>query len=154
MTTTVLWLSPAIEPLPAINKLKHNVPITPTDIRELERLLFESGAVGDRRDFEKTFGIQTHLGEFIRRLVGLDREAAKHAFGDYLNDRVFTANQIRFINQIIDYLTQNGVMNAALLYESPYTDYSPVGLDGVFKEAQAGRIIEILEDIQRNAAAA
>lgn len=137
----------------AINKLKHNVPITPTDIQELERLLFESGHVGDRGDFEKSFGKQENLGEFIRGLVGLDREAAKRAFSDYLSDSTFTANQIRFINQIIDYLTQNGVMNAAMLYESPYTDYSPAGLDGVFRDAQANKIVEILATIRKNAAA-
>ena len=137
----------------AINKLKHNVPITPTDVRELERLLFESGEVGDREDFEKSFGKQENLGEFIRRLVGLDREAAKQAFGDYLNDSTFTANQIRFINQIIDYLMQNGVMDPAMLYESPYTDYSPEGLDGVFQDTQASKIVEILTTIRKNAAA-
>ncbi len=137
----------------AVNKLKHNVPITPTDIKELERLLFESSDLGDREDFEKSFGVQEQLGEFIRRLVGLDREAAKRAFGEYLNDATFNANQIRFVNQIIDYLTQNGVMDAARLYESPYTDYSSEGLDGVFKDAQAGKIVDILEDIRRNAAA-
>lgn len=137
----------------AVNKLKHNVPVTPTDIKELERLLFKSGELGDREDFEKSFGVQEQLGEFIRRLVGLDREAAKRAFGEYLNDSTFNANQIRFVNQIINYLTQNGVMDAARLYESPYTDYNSEGLDGVFKDVQANGIVGILENIKRNAAA-
>jgi type I restriction enzyme R subunit len=138
----------------AINKLKHNVPITPLDLRELERLLFESGEVGSREDFERSFGKQENLGEFIRRLVGLDREAAKRAFGEYLSDTTFSANQIRFINQIVEHLTKNGVMDASLLYESPYTDYSPDGLDGMFEDEDAGRIVHILETIRNNAAAA
>lgn len=78
---------------------------------------------------------------------------AKCAFGEYLNDTTFTANQISFINQIIKYLTKNGVMDASLLYESPYPDYSPNGLDGIFKDQDAGRIVNILETIRNDAAA-
>jgi type I site-specific restriction endonuclease len=32
------------------------------------------------------------------------------------------ANQIEFVNLIVDHLTEHGVMPAALLYESPFTD--------------------------------
>jgi type I restriction enzyme R subunit len=54
------------------------------------------------------------------------------AQGEYLDNKTLTANQIRFIDFIIDYLTQNGVMEPGLLYESPFTDFSVAGLDGVF----------------------
>jgi type I restriction enzyme R subunit len=93
------------------------------------------------------------LGVFIRSLIGLDREAAKAAFSEYLARNNMTANQIEFINRIIDYLTQNGVMEPGRLYESPFTDYNPAGLDGVFNDADADGIISILRSIQQNAAA-
>ncbi|MBD0371418.1 MAG: hypothetical protein ICV60_11320 [Pyrinomonadaceae bacterium] len=96
---------------------------------------------------------QEQLGLFIRKLVGLDREAAKLAFGEFLARNNLTANQIRFIDQIIDYLTQNGVMDPGQPYESPFTDYSPGGLDGVFNDAYADGIISILEAVRQNAAA-
>jgi type I restriction enzyme, R subunit len=106
----------------ALQKLKRNIPITASDISELDRILFESGGVGTREDFEKAYGKQEQLGLFIRKLIGLEREAAKRAFRDYLDRKNLTANQIRFIDLIIDYLTQNGVMEADLLYEAPFTD--------------------------------
>lgn len=137
----------------ALHKLKRNLPITPSDIAELERILFVSGEVGTREDFERTYGKQEQLGVFIRSLIGLDREAAKAAFGEYLARNTMTANQIQFINQIIDYLTQNGVMDPAMLYEPPFTDYNPAGLDGVFNDADADGIVSVLELIQHNAAA-
>jgi type I restriction enzyme R subunit len=136
-----------------IHKLKRNVPITPDDIAELERMFFASGELGTREDFEQAYGKQEQLGLFIRKLVGLDREAAKEAFGVYLSRKTLTANQIRFIDQIIDYLTQNGVMDPGLLYEPPFTDYSPAGLDGVFSDADADEIVSILHSIQQQAAA-
>ncbi|MGH7966932.1 MAG: type I restriction-modification enzyme R subunit C-terminal domain-containing protein, partial [Candidatus Binatia bacterium] len=63
------------------------------------------------------------------------------------------ANQIRFIDQMIDYLTHNGVMDPSLLYESPFTDYSPKGLDGVFSDSDAEGIVSILHSIREQAAA-
>ncbi|WP_348230866.1 type I restriction-modification enzyme R subunit C-terminal domain-containing protein [Trichocoleus desertorum] len=59
------------------------------------------------------------LGLFIRSLVELDREAAKQAFGEFLSGSTASADQIEFINLIIDHLTHHGVMEPSLLYESP-----------------------------------
>lgn len=69
--------------------------------------------------FEKAYGKQEQLGLFIRKIIGLDRQAAKRAFRDYLEDRTLTANQIRFIDLVVDYLTKNGVMEADLFMNRP-----------------------------------
>jgi type I restriction enzyme, R subunit len=127
-----------------------NEPLTPTDLQELERLLFRSSELGTKEDFERAYGPQDSLGRFIRSLVGLDREAAKRAFGEFLADSRFDANQIRFINQIIDDLTANGTMEPARLYEPPYTDLSTTGLDGVFGDSEADGIIRIITTINEN----
>jgi type I restriction enzyme R subunit len=137
----------------ALQKLKRNIPITASDIAELERILFESGGVGSRDEFEKAYGKQEQLGLFIRKMIGLDRQAAKRAFRDYLDGQNLTANQIRFIDLMVDYLTQNGVMEADLLYEAPFTDYSTTGLDGVFDNRRAEGIVDILNSIKQAAVA-
>jgi type I restriction enzyme R subunit len=137
----------------ALQKLKRNIPITASDIGELERILFQTDGVGTREDFEKAYGKQEHLGLFIRKLIGLDRQAAKRAFRDYLDRKTLTANQIRFIDLIVEYLTRNGVMEAAMLYESPFTDYSAAGLDGVFPDRDANGIVAILSSIRESAVA-
>lgn len=137
----------------ALQKLKRNVPITATDIGELERILFQTDGLGTRAVFEKAYGKQEHLGLFVRKLIGLDKQAAKKAFSDYLDKKLLTANQIRFIDLIIDYLTQNGVMEPGLLYESPFTDFSAAGLDGVFPDKEATGIVKILGSIREAAVA-
>ena len=136
-----------------INKLRMNRQITKQDLDELERLLFKSEEVGSRERFEKVFGHQQSLGSFIRSLVALDREAASEAFGEFLHGTTYSATQIRFIDQIINYLTQNGTMDPGLLYEPPFTDIHDEGLDGVFGDVGATRIIHLLEDINHHAAA-
>ena len=137
----------------ALQKLKRNVPITAIDIKELDRILFQSGGVGTKEEFEQAYGKQEQLGVFIRKLIGLDRQAAKRAFSEYLDQKPLTSNQIRFIDLIIEYLTKNGVMDPALLYEAPFTDYSSKGLDGVFPDSEAQGIVLILNSIHQTAVA-
>lgn len=137
----------------ALQKLKRNKPITPSDIQELERILFESGDFGTKEDFEKAFENPKNLGLFIRSLIGLDREEAKRVFNEFLDGQRYNSNQIEFVSMIIDYLTKNGVMDAALLYEAPYTNFNSNGLSGVFADNEATKIVEILESIKLNAAA-
>ena len=40
-------------------------------------------------------------GLFVRRLVGLDREAAKRAFARFLDGKQLAANQIQFVNLVV-----------------------------------------------------
>ena len=59
------------------------------------------------------------MGGSLRPLGGgLDREAAKKALGGFLAGKTWRANQIEFLNLIIDYLTEHGAMDARLLYDS------------------------------------
>lgn len=90
---------------------------------------------------------------FIRPLVGLDREAAKHVFDGFQAARTLSANQIEFLNLVIDYLTERGVMEPRLLYESPFTDLDALGVEGVFDGASVIVLIGILDDVQKRAAA-
>ena len=55
------------------------------------------------------------LGLFVRSLVGLDREAAKRALARFLTGGTLGANQIEFVNLIVDHLTEFGAMDPALL---------------------------------------
>ena len=93
------------------------------------------------------------LGLFVRSLVGLDREAAKAAFNGFLAGESLTANQIEFINLVVDYLTENGVMEPDRLYESPFTDINPLGPEGVFPSAKVDQMVQVLAEIRQSAAA-
>jgi type I restriction enzyme, R subunit len=128
-----------------IAKLKRNLVLTDADLSELEKILFSSEEIESRERFEQVYGKETSLKLFIRQIVGLDRNAAKQAFSKYFKESNFTANQIRFVENIIDYLTQNGIMNPGLLYESPFTDLHSSGLDGVFNDDEADDIISLVQ---------
>jgi type I restriction enzyme R subunit len=137
----------------AIAKLKRNVPLTESDLESLDTMLFASSEIESREQFEKVFGKDLSLKLFIRKLIGLDRNAAKQAFSQYLESSNFGANQIRFIENVIDYLTQNGVMDPGQLYESPFTEAHPDGLDGIFGDDDADQIVTIVRSFNDSVAA-
>ena len=136
----------------AVNKLRMNRPLTPTDLAELERMLHESG-IGTAEDVARAKTDSQGLGLFVRSLVGLDRGAAKDAFAGFLEGRALRANQIEFVNMVIDHLTDGGVMDVARLYESPFTNINAGGPEAVFGDAATEQLVEILEEIRHRAVA-
>ena len=114
-----------------IAKLKGNVPLTAEDVKVLEGVLWSE--VGTKQEYEAEYGAKP-LGEFVREIVGLDMNAAKAAFAEYLNDTNLDSRQIYFVNQIVEYIVHNGMMkDLSVLQETPFTDQ--------------GSIVEIFTDL-------
>jgi type I restriction enzyme R subunit len=135
----------------AILKLHRNEPLTKTDLGELERIFTEAGVTTP--DELERVRAEGGLGLFVRSLIGLDRAAAKRAFDGFSDGRALTANQLEFVDMMIEHLTERGAMDPRLLYESPFTDIDPLGVAGVFKEGEVVQLIQILHDVQGRAAA-
>lgn len=133
-----------------ISKLQKNEPITPEEIKALENILFDGSDRGTKEDFQKEFGSEP-LGVFIRSIVGLDVNAAQEAFTEFISSGSLRADQMTFIQNIITYLTKNGTIDPAMMFETPFTDINDKGLLGVFDDGEATRIISIVEHINENA---
>jgi type I restriction enzyme R subunit len=71
----------------------------------------------------------------------------------FLKDRTPTANQIEFLDKVVSHLTANGVMDAARLYEPPYTYIHHQGVEGVFESPQVDELLSILEEVKNRAIA-
>lgn len=134
-----------------IAKLKNNIPMTADDIKELEKILWND--LGSKEDYESACG-KKPLGEFVREIVGLDMNAAKAAFSKYLNDVNLDSRQIYFVNQIVEYIVQNGMMkDLSVLQEPPFTDRGSIV--EVFTDLSVWMgIRKVIEQVNANAVAA
>ena len=133
-----------------IAKLRTNQPLTGGDVKSLEEILW--GELGTREDYEKEYG-EKPLGEFVRGIVGLDMNAAKEAFSEYLNEAGLDSRQIYFVNQIVEYIVHNGLMkDMSVLQEAPFTDKGRV--EEIFTDLNVWMgIRKVIEQINANAVA-
>ena len=135
-----------------IRRLRTNKPLTDTDLRGLETVLQE---IGEDDGEQLLSGLLARSGapslaHFVRSLVGMDRAAAQAAFSVFLQDRSLTPPQIRFIEMVIEQLTARGIMNAAALYEPPFSNLHAGGPDELFagKENVIEGIFDVLRSVQ------
>lgn len=136
----------------AVQKLRKNEPLTANDLTSLETILTESGAAKPE-DLQKATEASENLGLFLRSLVGLDREAAKDAFSQFLAKNALSANQIEFLNMIIDHLADHGLMEMDAFYGSPFTDVASSGPESLFRPDQLEDLIAILAKVRSTAIA-
>ena len=66
----------------------------------------------------------------------------------------FHPDQITFLNEIIEYLVKNGTMKPKELFDSPFTLLNEKGVTGALGEEMAGKVVEIVRQINKNAEAA
>lgn len=132
-----------------IAKLKKNQPLTNTDVSALEEILWKE--IGTKQDYENEVGSKP-LGEFVREIVGLDMNAAKEAFSQYLTNADFDSRQIYFVNQIVEYIVHNGMMkDLSVLQETPFTDQGSIAELFMDNMVAWNGIRKVIEGINANA---
>ena len=134
----------------AIAKLKNNKPLSELDVEALEKILWRE--IGTKEDYEKEYG-KKPLGEFVREIVGLDMNAAKEAFAEFMNRSNLDSRQTYFVNQIVEYIVHNGILkDFSVLQEAPFTDRGSVA--EVFTDMNVWmEVRKVIEGINDNAVA-
>ena len=134
-----------------IQKLKRNKPITQADLDVLEGLLLDASGMSDVKEYRGKVLEDKPLGTFIRELVGLDMNAAKEAFSDFLDEGIYNAEQISFVNKVIDYLMANGILEMAHIFEPPFTDAHSESAYGFFDEGKVVELFKRIREVNANA---
>ncbi len=134
-----------------VAKVRSGEPLTQHDMDELQRVLVAAG-IGDDSTFAKASRRAGSFGLFVRSLVGLDRAAAKRAFAKFLNDKRYSVNQIRFVELVIDYLTEHGTVEQHRVYESPFISVAPQGPDAIFVSDDLEEFFKIVDQFHKTAA--
>lgn len=129
-----------------IQKIRKNKQITEKDIEELEKILFAEGHLS-KEEYEKEFGNERPLTLFIKEVLGMDHAAAREAFSEFLEGTTLNANQILFINQVIDFFSRNGTLDPSLLFDEPFTNIHHEGVTGLFDDDIAIRLVSVIKKL-------
>lgn len=70
---------------------------------------------------------------------------------DFIQQANLRADQITFVDTIISYLTKNGMIEKKMLFEPPFTNMHDQGLLGVFDDADASKVIQLIDRVNDNA---
>lgn len=132
----------------SVYKLRNNKRLSESDLKSLEKLLWEE--LGSKTDYEKEYG-DTPIGCLVRKIVGVDRNAVNEAFSEFLTAERLNINQIRFVNLIVDYIVANGnIDDNRVLMEEPFRSVGSITT--LFKNdmGTAKGIMDVVADIKRN----
>lgn len=131
----------------AIYKLTHNIPLSPGDYSELERIL--TSDLGSIEDYKRDFG-DTPFGLLIRKIAKLDHEAAMQAFSAFINDASLNQKQIEFVHKIINHIEKNGYMeNISVLTKPPFD--KPVAFIKLFDPKTRTALMDAINQVKENA---
>ncbi len=133
---------------PVLQKIHNLEFLTSNDIDELERILWQE--LGTKEDYERylcreQMTADVPVAAFIRKVVGLDRQKAIKLFSDFISANTLTAEQEEFINNILNYVCQNGDMEKNVfrdnrIFRESLLKYFPD------KAAQVAKFVAMLHD--------
>ena len=134
-----------------IDKLYKNISITEKELGALEKF-FISEELGTKEELKSQLNGEP-LGKFVRKIIGLDIQVVNQLFSDLIQDENLNANQITFIQKVIDYLNKNGTLDKKLLSSSVLIQSYERGILDLFKgeNERIGKIISIVDRVNENA---
>jgi len=134
--------------MPAVYKLRMNIPLDTEDLSALESVMTE---LGGTESLEMAVQQANGLEVFARSLVGMDRKAAADALSDFTSGTTLTAQQLTFLDLVVDRLVEHGLAEARDFYDPPFTDVAPQGPQGLFTDSELKRLQDVLAAVKNSA---
>jgi len=131
----------------AIHKLRNNIPLNEADYRILEKIFI--GELGTKEDYENNFK-DTPFGLLVRKVAKMERDAAMKAFSSFISEQKLNADQIVFVNKVIDYVEQNGYVESASELIRPPFD-KPQSFIKLFDSDKQKKFVSIINELKDNA---
>ena len=136
---------------PTLQKIHKGEPIAETELKTLTSTILTSHpgvSLDVLNEFYGRTADQLHLT--VREIIGLDAQAIEEHFKSFLHAHPsLTAQQVRFMNLLQNYIAQHGSIIIEKLYDAPFSSISHEGIDGVFSPADVGDLVAVLKPFLR-----
>lgn len=132
---------------PTLQRIHQGQPIAESELKTLTSTILTSHpgfSLEVLNDFYGRTADQLHLT--VREIIGLDSDAVEEHFKHFLHEHpALTAQQVRFMNLLKNYIAQHGSIVVEKLYEPPFDSISHEGIDGVFTPKDVNDLFQVLE---------
>ncbi len=132
---------------PALQKIKQRQPVTEAELQDLADRVAMRDAGFTVDDLLEHFPHDPNTIELaIRSVIGLDAEAVNAHFQSFIEaNPKLNKYQHRFLALLKSHIVQYGAIEIERLYEVPFTNLSPEGVDGLFENEQVDALIDLIE---------
>lgn len=139
---------------PVLQKLYRGEAIAANELDTLTSTILTSHPGVDLSVLNEFYGRPAEeLPKTIQQLIGLDVQFVEQHFTEFLHSHPqLTAQQVRFMNLLKKYISENGTIQVEKLYDRPFTTVSSDGIDGVFQPADVDQLITVLKPFLPTAA--
>ncbi|MEQ8339128.1 MAG: DEAD/DEAH box helicase family protein [Cyclobacteriaceae bacterium] len=135
----------------AINKIRKLQKITDAELNSLIEIFLQDVEEDDRAGFQEYLTGHS-LNLLIRTMMGLDPQAVKEAFVEIERTYRLSDIQIRFLQEIVNSVSQRGILELGDLYTGrQFKSIHDGGIDAVFEEDVVDKVFDILKKINQTA---
>jgi len=123
---------------PVLKKIRAGEVVSPGDLQSLVSLVLTQNPHVSLKDLNEFFeSTALPLDITIRAIVGLDPEAVKNKFSEFvLSHPSLTAKQTRFLALLQNHIIKFGFITVDRLYEQPFTVVDADGPEGIFERTE------------------
>lgn len=132
---------------PTLRKIRRSEPVAESDLTALVSLVLTQ-----HPDVNLTWLTEFYpdtagdLATAIRTIVGLEPEVVAERFGEFFaRHPQLSSKQQRFMALLQNHIAKFGIVTLDKLYESPFTQVSEDGPDGVFDDAEVEELIAVID---------
>ncbi|BCD99234.1 type I restriction enzyme, R subunit [Marinagarivorans cellulosilyticus] len=140
-------LDQMIDANPILQKIRQGQAIAEPELKTLTSIILTSHpgvSLEVLNDFYGRTADQLHIT--VRELIGLNPQILEAHFQAFLHAHPsLTAQQVRFMNLLKNYIAQHGSIVIDKLYDAPFTSVSHEGIDGVFNADDVNELVSVLK---------
>jgi type I restriction enzyme R subunit len=138
---------------PTIKKLLENKPVKLDDLIKLEKTL-ETELLSDELELTedhmlKAFGVRVgSLTDFLKYVLKLEhlpdfKDLVRKAFDAFILEHHYNADQTRFLRTVQSVFMEKRKLEAADLYEPPFTNFGMNAVEKLFSDYEVEEILEL-----------
>lgn len=133
----------------AIQKVRKFQKITDAELDSLIQLFMQDLSEDERSGF-KDYLSENSLDSLIRTMMGLDKLAVREAFVEIERTHRLSDIQVKFLQEIVDSLSQIGILDLGELYDGKqFKSIHDGGIEAVFGSEVSDKVFDIVKKINQ-----